>query len=833
MRLTYSISCILLILCASYLAIAQKPVQYNSSEVYHQLERLNTLLSVLYVAAHPDDENQRIISYCNNTLNANTAYLSLTRGDGGQNLIGTERGPLLGVLRTQELIEARRIDGGGQYFTRAIDFGYSKNPKETFGFWDKDKVTSDVVRVFRSHRPDIVINRFDHRTPGRTHGHHTASAMLSLEAFDLSGDPSVYTDQLSTLSTWQPAKIYFNTSWWFYGSREKFAEADKSTLTSVDIGTFYPLEGISNSEIAANARSMHKCQGFGNATNRSSRQEFLELLNTANDDITKEPTQGINTSWSRVPNGKPVGELMEKILENYSFKNPAASLDDLTDLHRLINNTGDPYWKAIKLEELKEIIQSVTGLFLEASTKSKQVTAQDTIEIKIEATNRVDNPIKLLSYSLSDGMTNAKIDSTLARGQESVWYEKTLMKGTPNNHYWINNEMEYGTYSVSADNIGKAESNANLHMNFDVEINGERMTFVRPVTSLNILPDKGEVYAPLSSVPYASVSIENDVFIFSNKESKTIPVNVESFASDLRGTLSLKLDSGWKSEPSTIDIEIAKLGQTKTVEFEVTPPKNQTVSSITPVFKTNGTEITSNVITVAYDHIQTQTVISQEEAKAVNLDIKTTSNTKVGYIMGAGDDVPEALKSIGYEVDLLTLEELANKDLTQYQAIILGIRIYNVNEKIGAYQDELFGYAADGGTLITQYNTSRRLKAESLAPVAMEMSRDRVSDETAKVKILEPDHPVINTPNEITQSDFEGWVQERGLYFPDEFSDPLTPIFSMADPGEDEKLGSLLVMEHGEGYFVYTGISFFRELPAGVPGAYRLMANLISLGAEE
>ncbi len=832
MRLTHII---LILSCTFYfstIGFAQKPTQYNSSEIYQSLERLNTLLSVLYVAAHPDDENQRVISYCNNTLNANTAYLSLTRGDGGQNLIGTERGPLLGVLRTQELLGARSIDGGSQYFTRAIDFGYSKNPAETFGFWDKEKVTSDVVRIIRQHRPDIIINRFDHRTPGKTHGHHTASAMLSVEAFDLAGNRSSYPEQLGNLDVWQPSKIYFNTSWWFYGSREKFEEADKTKLTSIDAGVYYPLRGVSNSEIAANARSMHKCQGFGNATSRSSRQEFLELVKTADDSMSKELNEDINTTWTRVSNGEPVDNLLSEILASYDFTNPLASLDDLVRLYSLIEKTGDQYWKTIKLHELEEIIQSVSGLFLEATTTSKLVTSIDTIEVKIEATNRSSAPIKLKSYAISNG-SSVRIDSILADRQESIWYEKTRITQTPNNHYWINDEMEYGTYSVSEDHIGKPESDAHLKIDFEVEINGVDMTFTRPISSLNILPDQGEVYAPLASVPSASVMIENDVYVFSGGKAQSIPVNIEAYREDLKGSLTIDIAKDWKVSPASIDIDIAKVGQTKQVIFEVTPPKNQTVSSIVPTLRCNNETITTNIHTVAYDHIPTQTVVLEESAKAVNLDIKISDNNQIGYIMGAGDEVPESLKTIGYDIDMLTLEQLGNANLSKYQAIILGIRIYNVNEKIGAYQDDLFNYAKNGGTLITQYNTSRRLKADQLAPVAMEMSRDRVSDETAEVKILEQKHPVVNYPNKIQAEDFDHWVQERGLYFPDEFSEELVPILSMADNGEDQKLGSLLVMEYGEGYFVYTGLSFFRELPAGVPGAFRLMANIISLGEQD
>jgi len=832
MRFTYLIFTFLLITCSLSGLKAQKPVQYNSSETYVALEKLNTLLSVLYVAAHPDDENQRIISYCANTLHANTAYLSLTRGDGGQNLIGTEIGPLLGVLRSEELLGARSIDGGQQYFTRAIDFGYSKHPDETFEFWNKDQVTSDVVRVIRQHRPDIIINRFDHRSPGKTHGHHTASAMLGLEAFDLSNDASQFPNQLSKLAVWQPSKIYFNTSWWFYGSREKFAEADKTNLTSVDIGGYYPLLGKSNNEIAAYARSMHKCQGFGSGTSRSSRQEYLELIKTANPELTKDLTQGINTTWTRVKNGEPVGQLLTSIIENYDFRNPTASLNDLVQLYTLIEKTDDEYWKAVKLEELQDIIQSVTGLYLEATTETQIATSTDSIEIKIEATNRSEQPIELTSYQLSNQSQSVSTAVDLGPAQENIWYESVVLDQKESNHYWLNDKSEYGTYYAEEDQIGKPKNSPHLTVDFVVTILNQPMTFSRPVMSMDVFPDKGEVYNPLALSPPASVSLVDDVYIFAHNKTQEIAVNVESMTDGLQGNLTLQLDKGWKVNPSNVSIDIKKKSQSQRIIFEVTPPNIQSKSSLTPTLTVGNQVITTQVSKVNYDHIPNQVVIHEAKANAVKLDIKTLSNKKVAYLMGAGDQVPDCLEYIGYTVEILDLDQLNQIDLNQYQAVILGIRIYNVNDKIEAYQDMLFDYAAKGGNLITQYNTSRRLKAESLAPVMMEVSRDRVSDETAPVTILEKDHPALTWPNQITDQDFEGWVQERGLYFPDEFDESLVPLLKMSDKGENDKYGSLLVMQHGDGYFVYTGLSFFRELPAGVPGPYRLMANLISLGSK-
>ena len=282
----------------------QRPEKPNAADIYHQIEKLNFLGNVLYIAAHPDDENTRLISYLSNEVLARTGYLSLTRGDGGQNLIGPELRELLGVIRTQELIEARKIDGGEQFFSRANDFGFSKNPTETLQIWDKNQVLSDVVWAIRTFRPDIVINRFDHRSPGTTHGHHTASAMLSMEAFDLANQPNQFADQLAYTQPWQPQRIYFNTSWWFYGSKEKFEKADKSKQAQLQIGVYYPFAGKSNQEIAALSRSCHQSQGFGNTGTRGEEDEYLEFLKGTAPANKNNLFDGIDTTWNRSPKCK-------------------------------------------------------------------------------------------------------------------------------------------------------------------------------------------------------------------------------------------------------------------------------------------------------------------------------------------------------------------------------------------------------------------------------------------------------------------------------------------------------------------------------------------------
>ena len=349
---------------------SQQPNKLNASEIYESVQKLNFLGSVLYVAAHPDDENTRLISYMANHVKARTAYLSLTRGDGGQNLIGPEIRELLGVIRTQELLAARRVDGGEQLFTRANDFGYSKHPDETLAIWNKDEVLSDVVWAIRQFKPDVIINRFDHRRAGETHGHHTSSALLSMEAFDLVNDKSKFSTQLKYVNTWQPKRLFYNTSWWRYGSQENFEKVDKKGMLSIDIGVYFKLKGMSNNEIASLASSQHLSQGFGRLSTRGSEQEYIEFLKGDFPEDTSNIFSGIDTSWSRVKGGKAVGDILNKVEKNFNFRDPSVHLNDLMNAYKLLQNIKDKHWKSIKTKELKSIIEACAGLYLEVSANT-------------------------------------------------------------------------------------------------------------------------------------------------------------------------------------------------------------------------------------------------------------------------------------------------------------------------------------------------------------------------------------------------------------------------------------------------------------------------------
>ena len=810
---------------------AQTPQKLNSSEIFENIQKLNFLGSVLYLAAHPDDENTRLISYFSNKLHARTAYLSLTRGDGGQNLIGPEIRELLGVIRTEELLAARKIDGGEQFFTRANDFGYSKTPQETLEIWNDEEVMRDVIKTIRKFQPDVIINRFDHRTPGTTHGHHTTSAMLSVEAFDEAANKNVYPEQLENVTTWQPKRLFFNTSWWFYGSQEKFDEADKSNFLTYDIGTYYPVKGISNSEIASVSRSQHKSQGFGNTSERGKSTEYIELIKGSypeNGNIF----EGINTTWSRVKGGKKIGKVLKEVEENYDFEHPDKSLPQLMEAYQLIQKLDDKHWRKFKTEEISEIIAACAGLYLEANTSTEFATKNSTIEINLEATNRSSATIQLEGISFSNINKEIAINSALTNNDP---FYKNISAEIPKNinytnPYWLNEPSSLGMYTVTDKSlIGLPETPAPIQAEFVLKIDGKNISFKRDLVYKTNDPVKGEFFKPLAIVPEVSVALENSTLIFKDNQPKKVTVKVTAYKKDLEGNLSLNIPENWQVNPKNFEIKFKQKGASQSFTFTLTPPENDEEAFINPVFTDGDETFTQEVNVINYDHIPQQTVMLPAKTKVIKLNIQKKGNN-IAYIQGAGDVVPESLQAIGYNVEVMEASEITSAKLKNFDAVVIGIRAYNTQQDLVYKQPILFDYVENGGTMVVQYNTTRGLKTQNLAPYSIHVSRDHVTDEFSKVNFLAEKHPVLNSPNQITHNDFDGWVQERGLYFPDEWSEEFTPILGMKDKGEEELKGSLLIAEYGKGYYVYTGLSFFREFPAGVSGAYKLFANILSLG---
>ncbi len=816
---------------------AQTPSAWSAVDIHQAIEELNFLGSALYVAAHPDDENTQLIAYLANEVNARTAYLSLTRGDGGQNLIGPEIRELLGVIRTEELLAARRIDGGNQFFTRANDFGYSKHPDETLAIWDKKEVLADVVWAIRKWRPDVIVNRFDHESAGETHGHHTSSALLSYEAFDLAGDPSVYPEQLDWVEPWQPKRLFHNTSWWRYGSREAFEEVDKSDMIWVDVGVYYPDRGLSNSEISARSRSMHKSQGFGVGLSRGTEKEYLQLLK-GDMPVDNDLFAGINTTWSRVEGGKPIGDLLARVEENFDYSNPSASLPDLLRAREMISALPDSFWKQVKGNAIEEVIQACLGLYLEGVAGDYAQAPGDSIEINLELVNRSPVEVRVKSIEFLPLSFDTTLSATLTNN-EPLEFSKTLL--LPENldytsPYWLRHEASLGMYAVKDQSLrGLPETPPALHLRFDLEIQGHDISITRPVAYKRTDRVKGEVYRPLEITPPVFVNLPDKIHIFANGAAREIQVEVQAGRDSISGTVSLEHPPGWELEPASRDFTLEQKGASVLLTFTLLPPDVQDEGDIRARVKLDGKDYHHELQLIDYDHIPVQTVFTESRARVVKISLEKAGE-QVGYIMGAGDALPESLEQIGYHVTLLGQEDVQADQLKRYDAVILGIRAYNTQGWLRFRQEELMEYVKGGGNLIVQYNTNRGLvlPEEDLAPYQLKLSRDRVTVEEAPVTFLEPDHPLLNFPNRITAADFDGWVQERGLYFPDEWDEEhFTALLSSHDPGEDPMEGSLLVAPYGQGNYIYTGLSFFRELPAGVPGAFRLLANIISAGKRE
>ena len=807
----------------------------NAAEIFHDIEKLSVLGTALYVAAHPDDENTRFISYLANEKKVRTAYISLTRGDGGQNLIGPELKELLGVIRTQELLAARRTDGGEQFFSRANDFGYSKNPEETLEKWNEGEVLSDLVWTIRNFKPDIIINRFQADKERRTHGHHTASALLSVKAFDAARQEAAFSEQLRRTETWETKRLYFNTSWWFYGSREKFKEADKSNLLSVDLGSYYPTLGLSNSEIAARSRSMHKCQGFGSALTRGSTMEYLELLKGDMPEDMSDPFEGINTTWTRVKGGGPIGEIIRSIENDFSFKNPSASVPKLIEAYQMIQEIEDLHWKKIKSAEIQAIIKNCLGLYIDAVANQDAGSPGESVPVTLELINRSDLELVLNDITMLPSFRDSTIQLELVNNKD--YKIKTLVKINANEGYsapyWLKSKGTDGMYTVKEQSlIGKPETPRPIKVNFNLSIGGQKFDFRIPVDYKYTDPAKGEIYQPFEVLPPVFTKISERVIVFTDNEPKKVQVVVRAGTDKVKGMVRLDGSNGWKSDIDNATFDLTFKGEEKVFEFDVWPPEDQSEIQIKTHAIVGGKKYDHELIEISYDHIPNQKILRKAESKFVKINLKKRGEL-VGYIDGAGDAIPQSLMQMGYQIKYLSDADFTEEGLADCDAIVAGIRTYNTNKRLKVHQKALMNYVNNGGTYIVQYNTNRGLAVEQIGPYELNISRDRVSVEEAEISFLQKDHPVMNSPNKISQMDFENWVQERGLYFADKWDTRYDAVLASNDPGENSRKGGLLVGKYGKGDFVYTGYSWFRQLPAGIPGAYRIFANLVSLSAKD
>ncbi len=825
-------------------ASAQEPPP-SASMILQELRAFRECGSVLYIAAHPDDENTQFLAYLARGRGVRTGYLSLTRGEGGQDLIGPEIGDPLGVIRTQELLAARRIDGAEQFFTRARDFGFSKSYEQTLAKWGKQEVLSDVVRVIRQFRPDVIVTRFPPE-PGGTHGHHTASTVLALEAFKLAGDPKAFPE---CGLAWQTKRIFWNS----------FRDAHGSTPPlRLDIGGYLPLLGESIGEIAARSRSSHRSQGYGSVATRGSRMDDFQPLDGK--PVGKDLFDGVDTTWARWPGGAEFGKVIDDTIDHFDPENPAASVPALmhaktTLIYKLGNleMPGDPGVDSAvpeaKFRQFDRIVQDCLGLYVETTIAQAEVVPGETIHarhtILLRSAANAEFANVFLHPAQNQRPIHNALDHLVALHENQPFVQEITFEvpdgEPPTQPYWLHDNGTAGLYGVWGPGdrdyqhvIGMPDLLYRLGVDDNFNVEGESLVVSSEVMQITADPSKGEIHRRVDVISPVSLTPARDVELFAPGSDRTVEVEVKAYRPDQAGTLRLAVPAGWAVTPESQPFHLAAVGDHVRLAFTVHAPAQSGTAAITAEATVGGRTYNTTRQEIRYDHIPFQLLQPPARLKAVCLDLQIRGKN-VGYLPGVGDRTAEALAAMGYNVITLSGADLTPERLRAFDAVVVGVRAFNVRTDLAAGLNALFAYAENGGTVVEQYNTPNELKNPRLAPYALELSRDlprqRVTDENAPVTLLAPDHPAFNVPNRLTPADFDGWVQERGLNFPVTWDqEHFQALLACSDVGEAPLKSGLLVARRGKGYFVYTGLSFFRQLPAGVPGAYRLFANLVSLG---
>jgi LmbE family N-acetylglucosaminyl deacetylase len=811
----------------------------SGAVIREQLRSFASLGSVLYLAAHPDDENTQAITYFARGRGYRTAYLSLTRGDGGQNLLGAQLGEALGVARTHELLAARRVDGGRQYFTRAKDFGYSKNAEETLNVWDRQAILADVVRVIRTFRPDVIITRFSPK-PALTHGHHTASAVLAVEAFRLAGDPAAFPDQLRDLTPWQPRRIVHNVGRGIAAANPAAGipigglpadVPDGPGVVKIDVGGRDPASGESFGVIAARSRAMHKTQGFDISApplNEGPRIEPFVLL--AGESPEKDLFDGVDTTWTRVPGGAAIARSIDEAIARFKVDDAAAAVPMLLAIRRQLAALPADVVVRDKREQLDRILQACLGLDVDTVVDRAEVVPGETVTLRHTAVvhSRVAVRWTAVRYPSVGRVLNRALDLRPDRPAVRRSSQVVPSTTTPSQPYWLRTEGTVALFDVPDPSlIGRPDNPPAFPLEYVFEVGGQTLVIAdepRPAT-----PARSDLRQRLAIIPPISLRFVERVRLFAPGATRPVTVELTAARARTEGDVHLDVPDGWTVTPAAQRFRLAAAGDEARFTFTVTAPSRVATGVLGAHVDVNGRRFDRQRVEVRYDHLPLELLQPPARARAVSLELATRGR-HIGYLPGAGDEAPAALEQMGYEVSILRGADLTPDRLSRLDAVVIGIRAFNVRTDLADRRSALFAWVEAGGTVVVQYNTLDRLGETWLAPLHLRLSRDRVTNEHAAPMFLAPDHPVLLTPNRITAADFDGWVQERGLYFPTQWDTRFTPIVAFADAGEPLLSGGILVARYGAGHVVYTSLSWFRQFPEAVPGAYRLFANLVSLG---
>lgn len=809
------------IFASPVILLAQMRSNPSAAEIQLALQKMQTLGSVLYIGAHPDDENNDLLSYLAQGAHYRTAYLSATRGDGGQNHIGDELGASLGILRTLELLAARRIDGGEQFFSRALDFGYTTSPEATLKKWGHEAILADFVWVIRRFQPDIMIARFPTTGEGR-HGHHTASAILAGEAFRAAADPQRFPEQLEYVQPWQAKRLLWNAWPEVISARG----GDPAKLIKMDIGSFNPLLGQSYTEIGAAARSMHKCQGMGTLSSRGPEIEYFEVLN--GESASNALFENIDTSWKRIDGGIAVGWQLAEALHSFEPAAPQKTLPALAKAYHELQSLPKSQWVIYKMRELKTLIKACAGLWMQAIADDYSAAPGDSVHIAATLINRSDAQIELTALKINEFSWQQTTD--LPNNQPFAQHIVIALPADAaiSQPYWLRQPALPGRYVVDDQQmIGRPDNPPALVVWAMLRVDDAELEFDLPVEYRWRDQFDGDWYRPFEIVPKVTANIEQSAYIFADQQAKLVRARVKSGRNNIAGTLRLELPANWQVEPASHAFSLQHKEDEALLSFSVRPPAQASDATIRAMLQVDGQTLSQELVRIDYKHVPIKSYFPPASARAVRLDLKK-GDEKIGYVMGAGDLVPQSLEQIGYSVTLLGDDDLEKNDLSAFQTIITGVRAYSTRQRLKQLHQRLLDFVAAGGTLVVQYNGNRGNVIDNIGPYPMRLSFERVDEEDAPITFVAPDHPLLNRPNRITQQDFEDWVHDRGIYFADQYDPHYQTVLSSHDTGKAPLEGGLLYAKYGKGIFIYTGLSFFRQLPAGVPGGYRLLVNLIS-----
>jgi len=868
--------------CATIGGVQPRPAvaqDRGASALGAALRGLGVSTRVLIIGAHPDDEDTQVITWLSRGRNVETAYLSLTRGDGGQNIIGNELGEALGVIRTEELLAARRVDGGKQFFTRAYDYGFSKNAEEAFTQWPHDSLLRDVLTVVRSFKPHVIISVFT-GTPRDGHGQHQAAGILAREAYDWSGD-TARVPRASThgYGAWTVSKFYRGASF----------RRDSATFT-MNVGEYDPVLGRSYAEIAAISRSQHRSQAFGTLQPLGVRLDYLQRQASrvpAPVDPKAEQSifDGMDTSWTRfrarVTDGGSRASLdslppaFAEAQRSFDAYSPERSIPALARIQRLLSRictrelyepcrwppgsvalagpepgvTGTPPGGiaegdigrsiGVARERVGNALRLASGIVLDAVASRELWAIDQPVAGTMTVYNRGRLPVHVTDNANIDGtilshpaIVTVPPDSALVRQFSGQPFARTGAVTAP---WWLAQPRSGATFANlrSTADEGSVRSEANVLLL--VTVDSASFILTAPVVYRYADQVRGEIRRPIAGVPAVSVRLDQE-FEYAPARvpiERELRVHVWQPDTATRAVdVTLRLPTGLTTDSSTRSVTLPRAGSARTVPFRVrgTLPAGRHV--IEAVATLDGKEYAQGYATIDYEHISPRRMYRPSRLTIESVDVAGTANMRVGYIQGVGDNSAPALEQLGVTVTRLNPATLGQVDLTGYTAIVVGPRAYETQPALVANNARLLDYARAGGTLVVQYGQYEMQQPGIMPyPITINRPHDRVTNENAPVTILDTDAAVLRSPNRITTRDFEGWIQDRSLYMPRTFDPAYTPVLAMNDPGEQPSRGALLVAPLGRGTYVYTTLAFFRQLPNGVPGAARLFVNLLAAKA--